>query len=323
MSDLNNFLISFAAELSAALVPGLARRLQDKWQGDASARAVERCLTTGLVALAIQTTAAVPEEEALLIDIFRDFFHNPAVHTHLLTLARGNEPDVDELTFLFQEMGYDLQTLPGLDFAQGIKAFCAAFLAQAVTEEALQGVIAAAQTLNQTRLLRDLVAQAQELVTLLRQQPGGHVHAGTYVVGTQIVYQWGGGAAPQTLEAAYLKTLIGRCNRLDLTEVDERFLGDDQGEVQLTDVFTTLYAARGAQVITRTPDQTVAEALRGPRVDEMQRGGQRDQEKAQPLSAVSVAGVLPRCPAWSFWGILAGVKAPWLITSPPNWLAAA
>lgn len=288
------FLTNLAAELSAELIPALARRLRDTWQGDASARAIEACFVTGLTALALQASAVTPDEETLLTDIFRDFFQQPEVQTHLLALARGNEPDLDELTFLFAEAGYDQDTLPGLDFTQGMKAFSAAFLAQAVTEEGLHGVIAAAQTLQQTRLLRDLVAQARELVAIMRQQPGGTVHAGNYVVGTQIIYQWGGGAGPQTLEAAYLRTLIGRCNRLDLAEVDERFLGDDGDAVQLTDVFTTLYAARGTQTITRTKGQTVAEALRPPREDAPGSGRDKQEKEAQPLTAVSVAGALPR-----------------------------
>lgn len=289
-----DFLVNLAAELSAELIPALARRLRDTWQGDASARAIKACFATGLTALALQASAATPEEEALLTDIFRDFFHQPEVQTQLLTLARGNEPDIAELAFLFSESGYDATTLPGLDFAQGMKAFSAAFLAQAVAEDALQGVIAAQQTLNQTRLLHDLVEQARELVLILRQQPGGVVHAGNYVVGTQILYQWGSGAGPKTLEAAYLRTLIGRCNRLPLAEVDERLLGDDGDEVQLTDVFTTLYAARGAQTITRTKGQTVAEALRPPREKTMQAIRKQQAEETQPLTAVSVAGVLPR-----------------------------
>ena len=288
-----DFLTNLAAELSGILIPALARRLRDTWQGDASGRAIEACFAAGLTALALQASAATRDEEALLGDIFRDFFLDTAVHPQLLTLARGNEPDLDELAFLFAEAGYEEDTLPGLDFTQGMKAFSAAFLAHAVTEEALQGVIAAEQTLNQTRLLRGLVEQARELVTILRQRPGGAVHAGNYVVGTQIIYQWGGGAGPQTLEAAYLRTLIGRCNRLQLAEVDERFLGDDGDEVQLTDVFTTLYAARGAQIITRTPGQTVAEALHPPR-EEMEPEQKKQETEAQPLTAVSVAGALPR-----------------------------
>ncbi len=289
-----DFLTNLAAELSGALIPALARRLRDTWQGDDGARAIEACFVTGLTALAMQASATTPDEEALLGDIFRDFFHMSDVHPYLLMLARGNEPDIAEMAFLFEEAGYDAETLPGLDFTQGMKAFSAAFLAQAESEAALQGVIAAAQTLQQTRLLRDLVAQAQELVGILRQQPGGHVHAGSYVVGTQIIYQWGSGAGPQTLEAAYLRTLIGRCNRLNLAEVDEQLLGDGGDEVQLTDVFTTLYAARGAQIITRTKGQTVTEALRPPRGDKMPPDRERQEKEAQPLTAVSVAGALPR-----------------------------
>lgn len=38
-----DFLTNLAAELSGALIPALARRLRDNWQGDASARAIEAC----------------------------------------------------------------------------------------------------------------------------------------------------------------------------------------------------------------------------------------------------------------------------------------
>lgn len=49
------FLTNLAAELSGVLIPALARRLRDTWQGDASAA----CLPTGLMALTTQAQKVI------------------------------------------------------------------------------------------------------------------------------------------------------------------------------------------------------------------------------------------------------------------------
>ncbi|MBK8934517.1 MAG: hypothetical protein IPM76_19815 [Chloroflexi bacterium] len=192
-------------------------------------------------------------------------------------------------------------------FPEAVAAFEAACLETAAAETALQPIIQVHQGWAQTALQKQMVALMRQMVAALPTLPGqtvgiqaGRIVADNVVSGTQIIqqqtiFQWGGSAEKQTWETAYLKTLIARCNRLDLAEVDERFLGDEGSDVQLTDVFTTLYAARDTQIIMRGSNQTVERALQRFRDEGMGDGRPpKDEKEMQPLTAVSVTGALPR-----------------------------
>ena len=303
-----DYLANLTADLTTLLIPKAARRFKEAWQGDPMAQALQRCTYTAVLAMVSHASLDLPEEETLLADIFTHFFHNPDVATELMRLVRAQSLDVDELAFLFAEAGYDADTLSGLKFPTALAAFEAAFLEQAATEPALQKIMQVQQGWAQTALQREMVTLMRQMVADLQAQQGqtvgiqaGRIVADNVVSGTQIiqqqtVFQWGEGAASKGWEGNYLKTLIGRCNQLDLAEVDERVFVDGADEVQLTDVFTTLYAAHGAQIIMRTAGQTVAETLHPWRNNLMQYRQQADEaeEEKTPLTAVSAAGGLSR-----------------------------
>ena len=102
-------------------------------------------------------------------------------------------------------------------------------------------------------------------------------------------------SSDQTWIDNYLKILIARCNQLDLTEVDERLLTKDGNEVALTDVFTTLYAARSGQTLQRRGRQTVAQVIRQARIREaVAIGEMRAEDEGEPVTAITAAGALPR-----------------------------
>ena len=103
----------------------------------------------------------------MLADIFTHFSQDPDVGKELEALFRGNPPDREELRYLFEQAGFDPNTLSGLDFEEGMTAFEAGFLAAATEEPALQGTIQTHQLLTQTHLQRELVASMRELVDLL------------------------------------------------------------------------------------------------------------------------------------------------------------
>ncbi|MCP4425078.1 MAG: hypothetical protein GY803_11330, partial [Chloroflexi bacterium] len=243
-----DYLTNLAAELSAPVIAKVARRFQTAWQGDASEQALQHCLQAGIYGMVSRASLDAPEEEALLADIFSDFFQSSDIVTELVKLIRLQTLDVDELRFLFQEAGYDAESLPGLDFAAAIAAFEAAFLEQAAAEEILQPIIQVQQGWAQTALQREMVTLMRQMVAGLQAQAGqavgikagsivaDNVVSGTQQIGTQIIYQWGAGVTLQSWESNYLKTLIGRCNRLDLADVDERFFTEGEDEVVLTDV---------------------------------------------------------------------------------------
>jgi len=251
-----DYLSNLAAELSAPIIAKVARRMADKWQGDETGQALQRCVQAGILGMISLASQDEPEQTALLSDIFTYFFADADVAREVTRLVSVQRLSADELQEMFEAAGYDPETLPGLRFPEAVAAFEAAFLETAAAETALQPIIQVHQGWAQTALQKQMVALMRQMVAALPTLPGqtvgiqaGRIVADNVVSGTQIIqqqtiFQWGGSAEKQTWETAYLKTLIARCNRLDLAEVDERFLDDKGSEVQLTDVFTTLYAAQ-------------------------------------------------------------------------------
>jgi formylglycine-generating enzyme required for sulfatase activity len=300
-----DYLANLTADLTAQVVTAAGRRLREALAGTEEEQALRRCLQAGLVALLAQAIAAreaehEPEARDLLAEIFRDFLGDPDVGRELAALLRGNPPDVEELAYLFEAAGYEAETLPGLDFQQGMAAFEAAFLAAAIEEPALQGTIQTGQLLAQTPLLRDMLAAMQELVAFLRQARPGSVGIGAdqitaenVVSGVQIVYQLPrveAAAPPADWEGHYLRSLISRCDPLDLAPIDEA-LPQDARPVHISDVFTTLHLER----LTRTPGQSVREAIRRPHLAELSRSrAQEKEEERLPIQAVEAVAALPR-----------------------------
>ncbi|HIP70458.1 MAG TPA: hypothetical protein EYH05_03580, partial [Anaerolineae bacterium] len=135
-----DFLSNLAAELSAPVIAKVAGRFRPAWQGDESSQALQRCVYAGILAMVSRASLDAPAYEALLADIFTGFFQSREVANEVAKLVR--QPlDGAELLFLFQEAGYDPETLPGLAFPTAVAAFEAAFLEQAAAEPALQPII--------------------------------------------------------------------------------------------------------------------------------------------------------------------------------------
>ncbi len=145
-----------------------------------------------LVALAAQATAAAPEQETLLRDIFDAFFHYPAVWVQLGRLLKDRPLDRDELREYFAEAGYDAATLPTLDFDAALDAFEAAFVEVADGEAALPGIIQIGQLRRQTQTQQALLARVEELIAAVREQTTVAVHAGQVLAegSARPVYQW-------------------------------------------------------------------------------------------------------------------------------------
>ena len=73
------FLTTLAGKLTGNVAASLTGPLKRQIAGTPAQQAVERSLRVALVALAAQATAAAPEQETLLRDIFEQFFHHPLV----------------------------------------------------------------------------------------------------------------------------------------------------------------------------------------------------------------------------------------------------
>ncbi|MBX3056980.1 MAG: SUMF1/EgtB/PvdO family nonheme iron enzyme [Anaerolineae bacterium] len=274
-----DYLSNLAAELSAPIIAKVAQRFQAKWQGDESSQALQRCLYAGVVGMVSKANLDVPDYEALLSDIFTDFFGSTAVSTELTRLVYLQPLSVPELEEAFSDAGYDSETLPGLDFPAAVAAFEAAFLEWAATEKALQPIIQVHQGWAQTDLQREMVALMRQMVAALQTlQPGqavgiqaDRIVAENVVSGTQqIIFQWSGGSGPlpppTAWEKHYLRTLLGYCDPLDVAEVDELYAVDrNSAVVRVSDVYTSLYLARNTQPLYRSPGQpiTAVEAVAG------------------------------------------------------------
>ena len=289
----SSYLAELTAALSAQILAAAGRRMREALSGSEEEQAVGRCVQAGVVALLATAGGEEPEAQDLLAEIFCGFFRDPDVGRELATILRGTSPDGEELAFLFAEAGYDATTLPGLDFQQGMAAFEAAFLAVAAEEPALRGLIQTEQLLAQTRLQRDMLDTLRELAAFLRQARPGSVGIGAeqitaenVVSGVQIVYQMPRlevSAATPDWEEHYLRTLISRCDPLDLAPIDPAHPVDAQ-PVHISDVFTTLYL----EGKVRAADESVSDALLGRPME------RRDETEYVPVQALEAVAALPR-----------------------------
>ncbi|MGB4949066.1 MAG: hypothetical protein WBO55_00265, partial [Rhizobiaceae bacterium] len=109
-----DYLSNLAAELSAPIIDKVARRMADKWQGDETARALQRCVQAGILGMVSRASQDEPEQTALLSDIFTDFFGQADVAKEVTRLVSVQTLSVAELQEMFEAAGYDPETLPGL-----------------------------------------------------------------------------------------------------------------------------------------------------------------------------------------------------------------
>jgi hypothetical protein len=303
-----DFLANLAAELSAPVIAVAARRLKERWQGDAAGQALQRCLEAGVLGMVSRASLDEPEQAALLADIFRAFFGDPAVAREVTRLIQVQPLSVADLEEQFEEAGYDPQTLPGLRFPTAVAAFEAAFLEAAAAETALQPIIQVHQGWAQTALQKEMVALMRQMLQARRRAAGrrvgiqaGNIVAENVVSGvqrieTQVIFQWPAGAllpAARSWEKHYLRTLLGYCDPLDLAAIDEMHAADQQQAVRVSDVFTTLYLARGRQPLTRAPRQSVADAILRPQ-PEMERKAPAKEKEETPVTAVEAVAALDR-----------------------------
>jgi hypothetical protein len=245
------YLANLAANLSALIIPKAARRLEEQWQGEPSAAALQRCLEAAILGMVSKASLDEPEQQQLLADIFSDFFQDKAVAVELMRLVHVQSLSLETLEELFAEASYDAETLPSLHFAEAITAFEAAFLEAAALEPALQPVIQVHQGWAQTALQREMVILMRQMVkqSQATDQPvgiqAGSIVAENVVSGTQIIYQWQPGLLPPP--ATYQATLHGRgaiAQGEGATAVGERGVlvtGNDTGPI-ITGSGNTIYS---------------------------------------------------------------------------------
>ena len=86
----------------------------------------------------------------------------------------------------------------------------------------------------------------------------------------------------------YLLALLGYCNQIDVTAIDERIIEGER--VQVSDVFTSLLVERNKQPLTRTKRQHVTQAL-----EQWLKDGREPSDKDKiAISAVEAIAALPK-----------------------------
>ncbi|RMH76872.1 MAG: hypothetical protein D6681_21240, partial [Calditrichaeota bacterium] len=170
MSDpLLNLVTSIAGNLAPRVIEASGRRLKKLLVGSEKEQAIKRCLEAGLTAMLNSVTWEDKEERNHVDTLFREFFKEEDVAPALAALIKGNELDREELRTIFEEVGYDPQTLPGIDFDRAVAAYEVGFIDQAVQEKELQGIIQTEQLLNILRTHREHLKESKTHTELLQR----------------------------------------------------------------------------------------------------------------------------------------------------------
>lgn len=196
---------NLGAALSHNILSEAGRGIRRAISGDDMERAFNRCVQAGVVAVAQSTASQEPERTELLKDILDRFFREPDVGGELSEILNGREPDYGELARLFEDAGYDPETLSGVEFDLAINAFAAAFLSAATLESQLQPVIQTKQLLEQTHIQRELLDTMKKLAAFLKESKpdtigiqAGSIIAENVVSGQQHCFpsesEWASGA---------------------------------------------------------------------------------------------------------------------------------
>jgi hypothetical protein len=253
-----SFLAGLGANLAGNMVTALGRRLRDAVSTPECEQAFGRCVDAGVTAMLLMGGAEWSDEtKSHMEGLFTRFFGNEDVAGELAVILRGNAPDHDELAFLFEDAGYDPETLQGFSLREGLEAFEGAFLAAATAEPAFQGVLQTAELLKQTGIQQRTLDSTREMVAILREQPRDKIAIGpgglylngnlavTYNVNHVTVYE-GGGAGSSTdrrvaaLERAYLDYVCKSVGQLSLLGIDPKTAADPEAQIDLGAVYTAL-----------------------------------------------------------------------------------
>ena len=300
----SGYLANIAGPLTVNIIQSVGRRIKKQVAGSEAEGALNRCISAGVVAAVSKAADNASEGEALLADILESFFQDPDTGKELARMLGGEAPNNTELLEIFEDAGYDPETLPGIRFETAIQAFEAAFVAAAADEPLLQSIIQTRQLMTQTHIQRDLLAEMQQLVAFMKQaRPGSigieanQIRAENVVSGQLIIYQSGetpSSAIQENRERFYLKRLIARCDPIDLGAIEEcgAALGasEEMPAIRVSDVFTSLYL----KDVSRRSDQSITEALtRSAEAEDLLLELESDVERF-PIPAVEAAGALDR-----------------------------
>ncbi len=288
--------------LAGTLIGASGRRLRGVLTQPERERALERCCEAGILAM-IRTAGGDANELAHLAEVIGAFFSSDEiagdVGAAVAPLLRGQQLDIGEMRVLFEDAGYDAESLPGFDFDTAFTAFAGGFATAAVEQEALRDEIKTHTLLSSLTLQSELRDALRELVAFLAlARPGSaavtaeRIRAKN-VAGVQIVLDTPvldlAPRRPSDWETHYLRTVIAQCDPLDLSPIDETHPQGSRpgqaGSVRLSDVYTGLLL----EGIVRYPSMSVAATLRR----QGRVGTPEKEEEPIPITALEASGALP------------------------------
>lgn len=188
------YLANISGALTMGMISGAKKRIQKDLEKSETRQALQRCVYMGTIAAVTIAKTDTPEEEELLAEILERFFNDQETAGELNDLLLGKTPDREELRYLFEDAGYDDQSLPGVQFDVAMASFESGFITAALQEDTLQKFIQTGRLIEQTHIQRDILTVVKELVEFVKGEGADRIvgiRDGSIVVedGKQIAYQ--------------------------------------------------------------------------------------------------------------------------------------
>ncbi len=259
--------------LAGTLVGASGRRLRRVLADPERERALERCCEAGIVALVRVAGSGGEDQLAHLGDVIRAFFTSEDIAGDLgyalAPLLRGQPLDLGEMRELFEDAGYEPETLPGFDFEGAFTAFAGGFATAAVEQPALRDEIRTHLLFTQLELQTDMRDALRELVVFLgKARPGTAAVAAEQitaknVAGTQIIFNSPPQSAGSTqgaeeedeehrLRRCYLHRVMEHAGFLALSGIDPAVAGSEaEASLRLDAVYTALRTAETEKLAER------------------------------------------------------------------------
>ena len=165
----SSYIAGIATNLTTNLLGALGRRVQTLLRQPPEHQAIQRCVNAGIVAVLETVSLHDKDTVNLLADICKEFFSDSDVAKELVVLLKGQKSDREELKYLFEQSGFDPETLPQVHFEHVVDLFETAFIFAASCEHPLQSIMQTHQLMQQTNLQEEMLNNLQQLVRILRQ----------------------------------------------------------------------------------------------------------------------------------------------------------
>ncbi|MCP5002492.1 MAG: SUMF1/EgtB/PvdO family nonheme iron enzyme [Planctomycetes bacterium] len=297
-----SYIAGVATALTTNIISGALKKIRRN-VGNPQEQAIRECVRVGIIGTLTRVSDGLSQDETMLLkDIFESFFNNNDVGRELAGILTGKELDMEEMNGLFVEAGYDPETLPGIPFEQAIFTFEAAFIEAMDEEPVLQPIIQIKILKESAHIQKDLLGEMRDLVRVVKDVDFEKIviRAGKLMLEAmgeemRVVYETERipDRVSGDLEGFYLRRIIAKCDQLDLSAIDDTTLqgqaSGEKGLIKISDVFTTLYL----KGLTRTPGQSIIEALSRNR-DRNSEEVNRDDKESVPIQAIEAVGAMER-----------------------------